>query len=58
VPGIGASRKKALLRHYGSVDRLMSASPEELACVEGIGPGLAAVLHRHLHGAPQDLGGN
>lgn len=56
VPGIGASRKKALLRHYGSVDRLMSATPEDLARVEGIGPGLAAVLHRHLHGAPQDLG--
>jgi len=56
VPGIGPARKKALLRHFGSVDRLMSAHPEDLARVEGIGPGLAAILHRHLHGAPHDLG--
>ena len=48
VPGIGASRKKALLRHYGSVDRPDERFPEELARVEGIGPALAAVLHRHL----------
>jgi len=55
VPGIGPARKKAILRHFGSVDRLMGALPEDLARIEGIGQGLAATLHRHLHGAPQDL---
>ena len=52
VPGVGGERKKALLRHFGSLDRLMSAPPGELARVEGIGPGLAERIHQHLHGGP------
>jgi len=50
IPGIGAERKKALLRHFGSVDGLMGAPPEELARVPGIGPELAERLHHGLHG--------
>jgi excinuclease ABC subunit C len=37
VPGIGETRRRALLRHFGSLRRLQSASVEEIAGVPGIG---------------------
>ncbi|MDE1170980.1 MAG: excinuclease ABC subunit UvrC [Verrucomicrobium sp.] len=40
-PGVSAARKKALLLHFGSVDRLRRATPEEIGEVEGVGPKLA-----------------
>ncbi len=36
IPGIGEVRKKALLRHFGSVEKLKQASAEELASVAGM----------------------
>ncbi|MBR1836442.1 MAG: excinuclease ABC subunit UvrC [Kiritimatiellae bacterium] len=43
VEGVGASRKTALLRAFGSVRRLAEATPEKIAeTVPGIGPELAA----------------
>jgi excinuclease ABC subunit C len=44
VPGLGAERKRALLRHFGSLKRLRAASASELQEVKGIGPTLAAAL--------------
>jgi excinuclease ABC subunit C len=44
VPGLGPARQKALLRAFGSVKRLRTASVEEVASVQGIGPALAAVV--------------
>ena len=41
IPGLGESRRKALLATFGSVKRIRAASPEELAAVAGIGPKLA-----------------
>ena len=38
VPGIGDARKKALLRHFGSLKAVREASLEALAEVEGFGP--------------------
>jgi excinuclease ABC subunit C len=52
VPGVGESRRTALLRHFGSVKRLKEASIEEIAEVDGIGPAVAERLHAFLH-APQ-----
>lgn len=49
VPGVGAARARALLRHFGSLRRLQEASPGELAQVPGIGPKMAARLHDFLH---------
>ncbi len=49
APGIGKGRKKALLTHFGSLQKLMEASQDELASVEGIGPKLARQLHGYLH---------
>ncbi len=39
--GVSQARKQALLRRFGSVDRLRKATAEEVAGVEGIGPKLA-----------------
>ena len=36
VPGVGPTRKKAIMRHFGSMKRLRSASVEEIAAVRGI----------------------
>ncbi|GGQ51302.1 excinuclease ABC subunit UvrC [Couchioplanes azureus] len=37
IPGLGETRRKALLRHFGSLKRLAQASPEEITEVPGIG---------------------
>jgi excinuclease ABC subunit C len=36
VPGIGPARRKALLKHFGSLDAIRQASIEELAAVPGM----------------------
>ena len=38
VPGLGETRRKALLRQFGSIKKLRAASAEEVAQVPGIGP--------------------
>jgi excinuclease ABC subunit C len=37
IPGLGETRRKALLRHFGSLKRLTAATPEEITEVPGIG---------------------
>jgi excinuclease ABC subunit C len=37
VPGLGESRRKALLKHFGSLKRLTAASVDEIIEVPGIG---------------------
>ncbi|HVF04770.1 MAG TPA: excinuclease ABC subunit UvrC [Frankiaceae bacterium] len=44
VPGLGETRRKALLKHFGSVKRLRAASPDEIAEVPGIGPKTAVAI--------------
>jgi excinuclease ABC subunit C len=44
VPGIGPSRKKALLRRFGSLARLAAATEEDVAATPGIGTALARVI--------------
>ncbi|MCE0498290.1 MAG: excinuclease ABC subunit UvrC [Methylacidiphilales bacterium] len=43
-PGVSENRKKILLRHFGSIDKLRQAGLEEICAVEGIGPKLAENL--------------
>lgn len=50
VPGVGEGRRKALLRHFGSLKKLKEASPEQIAEVKGIGPALAEQIRRALCG--------
>jgi excinuclease ABC subunit C len=41
VPGVSAVRKRALLREFGSVEKVAKATVEELAKVEGVGKKIA-----------------
>ena len=49
--GVGPKRKRALLEHFGSPERLVSASREELESVPGIPGKLARDIHRQLNKA-------
>ena len=49
IPGIGELRRKALLRHFGSLRRVREASEEEIARVEGIGPAQAHQVREFFH---------
>ncbi len=48
IPGLGPTRVKLLLKHFGSVTRVKEATPEEMAEVKGIGPQLAASIVERL----------
>lgn len=48
VPGLGPSRIKALLQHFGSVARLKAASAEQMSEVPGIGETTAAAIIEKL----------
>ncbi|HEY0257616.1 MAG TPA: helix-hairpin-helix domain-containing protein, partial [Candidatus Methylacidiphilales bacterium] len=43
-PGISENRKKLLLRHFGSIEKLRNATAEEICAIEGIGPKMAGTL--------------
>ena len=45
LPGVGPARKRALLRHFGTPERFMAASREELESV----PGLPGKVGREIH---------
>lgn len=49
VPGVGPARVRVLLRHFGSVARLRSAGPDDIAKVPGIGAVTAATIHERLN---------
>ncbi len=51
LPGVGPTRRKALLKHFASVAAIRAASVEQLAEVAGFGPALAAKVHAALHSA-------
>ncbi|WP_030161438.1 excinuclease ABC subunit UvrC [Glycomyces sp. NRRL B-16210] len=55
VPGLGESKRRALLKQFGSVKRLREAELSELEAVPGIGPKLAEALRTHLRN-PDDNG--
>ncbi|MEX0832362.1 MAG: excinuclease ABC subunit UvrC [Actinomycetota bacterium] len=49
VPGIGPTRKKALLKRFGSLTRLRAAAVDEIRNTPGIGPEMAQTIHRAMH---------
>ena len=49
IPGIGPARRKSLLKHFGSVDKIREASVVELAAVPGITQALAESVKAHLN---------
>ncbi|WP_260476446.1 excinuclease ABC subunit UvrC [Streptomyces sp. WAC 06783] len=51
VPGLGESRRQALLKHFGSVKRLRAARVEDICEVPGIGRKTAETIAAALAGA-------
>jgi len=49
LPGVGPVRKRALLQHFGSPERFLAASREELEAVPGVPGKLAREIHEQLH---------
>jgi excinuclease ABC subunit C len=48
IPGIGPARRRALLKHFGSLTGVRAAAAEELAAVKGITPQLARLIKESL----------
>ena len=53
VPGLGPTRRKALMKRFGSVKKLRAASVTEIAEVPGIGPATAESIVAALGATPQ-----
>ena len=51
VPGIGPSRKRALLQHFGSAKAVSRAGIADLEAVGGISAQMAQTIYDHFHGA-------
>ncbi|TDD84686.1 excinuclease ABC subunit UvrC [Saccharopolyspora karakumensis] len=48
IPGLGETRRAALLKHFGSVKKLRQASVEDIVAVPGIGRSTAETVHAAL----------
>ena len=53
VPGLGQTRRAALLKHFGSVAKLRAATAAELTAVPGIGAATAAAIAGALAGTSE-----
>lgn len=53
VPGLGEVRRKALVRHFGSLKKLRSATVDEIATVPGIGTRTAEAIADAVAAAPR-----
>ncbi|WP_460765181.1 excinuclease ABC subunit UvrC [Mariniluteicoccus flavus] len=51
VPGLGEVRRKALIKHFGSLKKLRAASEDEIAAVPGFGARTAASVREALDAA-------
>ncbi len=49
LPGVGPTRKRALLAHFGSPEAVVGATREELQAVPGLPAKVARELHAHLN---------
>ena len=48
IDGVGPVRRRAMLRHFGSLKRIREATTDEIAAVKGLNRELAAEIRRHL----------
>lgn len=53
IPGVGPVRRKALLRHFGSLQRVRTATIAELTQISGITPAVAEMIQQQLR-APRE----
>lgn len=49
IPGVGAVKKKEMIKYFGSPAGVIEASVEELTAVPGISNALAEIIYDHLH---------
>ncbi|MDO8684747.1 MAG: excinuclease ABC subunit UvrC [Armatimonadota bacterium] len=49
IPGIGAKRRISLIKHFGSVERVRQASPEDLANAPAMNRKAAEIVYTYLH---------
>lgn len=49
IPGLGQTRRRSLLNHFGGMQQLLGASQDEIAQVKGIGETLANTIYKALH---------
>ncbi|MFD1696361.1 excinuclease ABC subunit UvrC [Roseibium aestuarii] len=49
IAGIGPTRKRALLRHFGTAKAVSKAGIEDLAAVPGISEAIARLVYDHFH---------
>ena len=49
LPGVGEKRKKAIVQHFGSPERFLQASREELEAVPGLPGKVARDIHAYVH---------
>ncbi len=49
IPGVGATRKRALLQHFGSAKAVSTAGLDDLKAVPGISEALAETIHSHFN---------
>ena len=49
IPGIGPTRKRALLHHFGTAKAVSRAGIEDLLRVEGVSEAMARTIHDHFH---------
>ena len=50
IPGVGPARRKALMKHFGSIDEIKEASVEQLCEVKEIPEHIAVQIHDYFLG--------
>ena len=48
IDGVGKQKKKALMEKFGTIDKIMHASEQQLMEAEGVGPGLAKRVREYF----------
>ena len=49
IPGVGYVNAESLAEHFGTMDKLLAAQPEQIEQADGIGPVLAEQVFEELH---------
>jgi excinuclease ABC subunit C len=54
IAGIGPTRKRALLQHFGTAKAVSRAAVSDLMAVEGISEAVARLIYNHFHESSGD----